>query len=831
MNNRPLFRKLAAVAVAACASLCLTARADWTLANGYLTNDTTGWKLQVTYGTYAGVSGYTITKTQTVGTGTVVDLRNEALPSGVEIVSITKITGVMELYLPDTIVHIAGSAFYNNSTIVKIEPFLPKGLKYIGNNAFYRATNLAGDLSIATESENFGWESANSYIFQRCYRISSLVLGAAVTTVPANAFTECSGITNIVFNGPVTSIGESAFYKNSALKRVSPFLPDTLSSIGSSAFYEDGKLLGPLTLGLSANLTYGTSRTFFRCYAISNVTFGVGMLQMPGDDWMDYSALTNIVFKGFPTGLDTAFNTIKEYAACITVPTDNADWNTYFTTKNLIPWDDLTATQKGYFTSRFPNAEHPYGMCKIGKNNRNEWFFFATVETEGVKSLEIESSPAGVGAASATPGLGEHGDVTASLPLTCAIDNTAVLGTDRYTLSGALLSSWDGSQWASNSFTSGSSVVFNPAEDGAYKLTWQYDLTDYALKVAMPTMDLGTVTTNGTPTAPGFFAAGSTVTLTATAASADAPFVRWFGDVPESQVSNATITVTMDSAKTLIPYFRHDWVYDSAKSTSTDGYWVIKTVNIGAADTPALSLQNGEGVAVVSTVGTRELDLRKPIVGGGSFVRIAYKAFRMISSVETLFLPETIVSIGNVAFQENIVIRRIEPLVPNAVTNIGNFAFYRATALRGKVTLGGGGKPLAFTDQTSWLFQRNYLLTELDIGKGIELLPPYLMDSCTAVRDVYFHAKPEYASTTFSFSNYQVRFFVPRSDPGWRAYVSSPATVTPWKDLTAAQRKNYTDKYGDEVLPKGLTVSSPANQWILFWSPPDVRPGTVLTLR
>ena len=29
-------------------------------------------------------------------------------------------------------------------------------------------------------------------------------------------------------------------------------------------------------------------------------------------------------------------------------------------------------------------------------------------------------------------------------------------------------------------------------------------------------------------------------------------------------------------------------------------------------------------------------------------------------------------------------------------------------------------------------FQRNYLVTELDIGKGIELLPPYLMDSCTA---------------------------------------------------------------------------------------------------
>ena len=47
-----------------------------------------------------------------------------------------------------------------------------------------------------------------------------------------------------------------------------------------------------------------------------------------------------------------------------------------------------------------------------------------------MKSLVIESSPAGVGADSAMPGVGELGDVTASLPLTCSIDATAVLQAD-----------------------------------------------------------------------------------------------------------------------------------------------------------------------------------------------------------------------------------------------------------------------------------------------------------------------------------------------------------------------------------------------------------------
>ncbi len=809
----------------------LSARADWVWSNGYLKNDTTGWTLRVASGTYAGVTGYSVTLTQAVGTGTVVDLRNEALPDGVEIVAITKITGVTELYLPDTVVYIADNAFYNNSTILKIEPFLPKNIKYIGVNAFYRATKLAGNLAIASESDTFNWGSADSYFFQRCYCVSNLVFGAAVTNVPCHAFDGCSALTNIVFEGPIASIGDGAFNGCGQLMTVSPFLPDTLSYIGSSVFYQNNKLQGPLTLGGSANLTYGSSRTFFRCYAISNVTFGVGMLQMPTSDWLAYEYLTNIVFKSFPAGIGSSLNNIKEYAVSITVPSGNDDWNTFFSTNNLILWDDLTATQQGYFTSSFPNAEVPYGMCKIGASKRYEWFYFATVETEGVKSLTIESNPSGIGSSSASPTFGTHEDVSDSLPLTCSVDAVAVSGDYRYTLAGYTLSQWDGEDWSADSTGSDSSLTFNPASDGAYKLTWQWNLTDYALTVAMPTLDFGTVTTNGTPTAEGFFAAGSTVTLTATAKSADAPFVRWFGDVADCDVSNATITVTMDSAKTVIPYFAHDWIYSSSASTVDDGYWVLKAKNIGAGATPELMLQNGDGVSVLSTVGTRELDLTKPIVDGGSFVKIGYKAFRYVSTVDELYLPDTIVAIAFNAFENNSTVQRIVPLLPNSVTNIETLAFYRSTSLQGRLTLGGGGKTLAFALSDGYLFDRNYGLTEVDIGRGITELPVYMFTSCTSISNVYFHAKPDYASTTFVFNSYQTRLFVPRSNADWKAFVKSSECVTPWADLTAAQQAKYTEKFGDAVLPKGLTVAAPANQWILYWSPADLRDGTVLMLR
>ena len=81
-----------------------------------------------------------------------------------------------------------------------------------------------------------------------------------------------------------------------------------------------------------------------------------------------------------------------------------------------------------------------------------------------------------------------------------------------------------------------------------------------------PRFDGDAVTVSPAPDADGLYAAGTPVTLTATANTEKGRFVRWRGTVDESAESEASLTIAIDRDLDLTAQFAHDWTFTLADS-------------------------------------------------------------------------------------------------------------------------------------------------------------------------------------------------------------------------------------------------------------------------
>ena len=84
-----------------------------------------------------------------------------------------------------------------------------------------------------------GVTSIGNYAFFECTGLISVTIPASVTSIGEGAFTCCSGLTSVTIPASVTSIGEGAF-GGSGLTSVT--IPASVTSIGESAFFFCGQL-------------------------------------------------------------------------------------------------------------------------------------------------------------------------------------------------------------------------------------------------------------------------------------------------------------------------------------------------------------------------------------------------------------------------------------------------------------------------------------------------------------------------------------------------------------------------------------------------------------
>ena len=661
-------------------------------------------------------------------------------------------------------------AFNGCTALTTVTPFLPDSLEYLGWAAFYGCTSLKGDLRLGCGGGPFTLAryGDNGSHFGEC-GITSVTMGDGVTEICSRDFFRCTSLTNVVLSPFLTKIGQrtdgtesGAFQHCTALKTVTPFLPDSLTSIGWGTFWGCTSLEGDLRVGCGTNaLTLATRSSnsaarHFSQTAIGSVTIGGGLTSIPGNVFYDCASLTGIVveaesptfangvfqntrnvrevvFSGFPTWTSTTFGGWTNYQSRFTVPGINASWLDFIAdSAKTKPWSEIegTAEADAYYAGFGASAQQPRGYTVSGP--AKQWIV-TTSSAADSHVLQITGVPDEYGAP--VPAYGEY-DFTAEVAqggVACAAPKYAVSGDDLWECTGYTLSTYDDAnmEWINPESAAATNILFHPATSGTRQLKWNFAMAGHRIAIDKPA---AVSVTSDTPCLgfDGFYPVGARVSFSA--ASPSGTFVRWFGDVSAGMESTATVAVAVDAPRTLIPYCDLGWTYDSSARTITDGYWTLSVTANGTELTIT-------GIAVRGLLPL--LDLAKPVNGGAyAIVAIGSTVFSDDTLLEELVLPETIREIRRDitggAFQYCTNLRKVTPFLPDSLTYLACATFFGCTSLEGDLRIGFGGHALTLdADVTGASSQFAFTrISSATMGDGVTEFGARTFYSCTELTNV-----------------------------------------------------------------------------------------------
>ena len=176
-----------------------------------------------------------------------------------------------------------------------------------------------------------------------------------------------------------------------------------------------------------------------------------------------------------------------------------------------------------------------------------------------------------------------------------------------------------------------------------------------------------------------------------------------------------------------------------------EGDWEYRTSDGQAAITaylgkdPAVSVPDVLGEFRVTEIGENAFSgniALESVEIPETVVTIGEEAFSDCSSLTSVVLPESLTGIGSSAFRSS----RLKSLViPDSVTYIGEYAFENCTGLR-TVTLGSGITDWGTDWGTNGAFHNCTLLTGLEISDGVAKIGPYAFQGCTLLTEVQIPA-------------------------------------------------------------------------------------------
>jgi hypothetical protein len=394
-------------------------------------------------------------------------------------------------------------------------------------------------------------------------------------------------------------------------------------------------------------------------------------------------------------------------------------------------------------------------------------------------------------------------------------------------------------------------VTFGPNQDNSKTGYGEIEFVGYSdvgwqLSVTQPASLLGSVAISPS-SSDGFYADGTVVTLSVDKTN-DVEFIKWTGDVPEADIATTPLALTIDRSRKVslvlkAPYFVVDGSY------ITDG-WQKYSMTLSGSEI---------SVTGCSSLGSNSvMDASLPVKGGYSIVSIG--GF-VSSGVKKLILPETIKRLANRAFAACSSLTSVSPMFPDSLTTFGGGCFANAGGFTGNVRIGfgtdSGGNPLPVTfsihDGTRGLqFQSQALGPDILLGPGVTSIPSYTFRNCSIVTNLSLGAnlsslkanafeqlgksanasvvfagdKPTLEASAFSATTpAKVRFLVPWNGgskyPAWAAFLTDTAKVTPWANLSAADKETYEANFPGKMAthnPYGKVISSedgfPAGSWV-----------------
>ncbi len=394
-------------------------------------------------------------------------------------------------------------------------------------------------------------------------------------------------------------------------------------------------------------------------------------------------------------------------------------------------------------------------------------------------------------------------------------------------------------------------ITFGPNQDNNKTGYGEIELVGYSdagwrLAVTQPSSLLGSITIS--PSSPdGFYADGTVVALSVDRTN-DVEFIKWTGDVPDADIATTPLALTIDRSRKVslvlkAPYFVVDGSY------ITDG-WQKYSMTLSGSEI---------SITGCSSLGSNSvMDVSLPVKGGYSIVSINGCTG---VGLKTLLLPETIKTLAHRAFVNCSSLTSISPMFPDSLTTFGGGCFADAHNFKGNVRIGfgtdAGGAPLPVTfaihDGVRGIqFQSQALGPDILLGPGVMSIPAYTFRNCSIVTNLSLGAnvtslaanafeqlgksanasvvfagdKPTLEASAFSATTpAKVRFLVPWNGgskyPAWAAFLTDTAKVTPWADLSAADKETYEGNFPGKMAthnPYGKVISSedgfPAGSWV-----------------
>ncbi|MDR0221677.1 MAG: leucine-rich repeat domain-containing protein [Lachnospiraceae bacterium] len=219
-----------------------------------------------------------------VGTGTYISGRWIYGPFGK--------TGVMEVYLPDTMLSIGDYAF-RESGIVSIT--IPNSVTRIGAGAFYGCQGLTSVVvpdSVTIMGARYR-SSSEWGVFEDCRSLTSVTIGNGVTYIGEGTFAGADALTSVTIGNSVANIGKRAFSGCTALTSIA--IPDSVTVIGEEAF-RGCTALTSITIPDSVGEI--RSRTFADCTALTSIAIPDSVFKIADNAFEGCTALTTDVFEG-----------------------------------------------------------------------------------------------------------------------------------------------------------------------------------------------------------------------------------------------------------------------------------------------------------------------------------------------------------------------------------------------------------------------------------------------------------------------------------------------------------------------------------------------------
>ena len=134
-----------------------------------------------------------------------------------------------------------------------------------GTNVTYSYVESTHTLTINGSGAMADYDNSDAPWYSICEEITTVVIGAGVTSIGQSAFYGCSGLTSVTIPAGVTSIGNYAFSGCSGLTSVT--IPASVTSIGESAFGGSGLTC----VTIPASVTSIGESAFFFCGQLTSV--------------------------------------------------------------------------------------------------------------------------------------------------------------------------------------------------------------------------------------------------------------------------------------------------------------------------------------------------------------------------------------------------------------------------------------------------------------------------------------------------------------------------------------------------------------------------------